>query len=256
VFCRACGKRRSRYDIRVMPNESQSACALRALMNTWTASGNPGPEWKSQSVGGLRLEAGDGVGAVCRPAPGARPTMVSTSSGPRFLPQAYGCFGLNRHKFCSRRFESHTEPCPTRTESPPAPNHCLITWFEAGSISDSGIWNTVAHTCPSPNAISPPLPGTPTVMLAISLALLASTRETVPSPWFSVHTEPTPTVRKRGCGPTSMVSLILGLPVCGKARFAFKGLANHPPGGKPALPKVLSHRLGIFGSYIDNSTWL
>src|SRR5215471_7184338 len=25
------------------------------------------------------------------------------------------------HTFCSRRFESHRDPCPTRTESPPGP---------------------------------------------------------------------------------------------------------------------------------------
>src|SRR6202166_5408697 len=86
--------------------------------------------------------------------------------------------------------------------SPPAPVHCCTTVLVAGSILEIGIWNTVAQTKPSPNAISPPVPGIPTGIAATNLLVFVSTREIVLSPWLSVHTQPAPTVRKRGCGPT------------------------------------------------------
>src|ERR1700743_322487 len=50
-------------------------------------------------------------------------------------------------------------------------------------------------------------------MVATTRLVLGSTRETVPSPWFRVQTEPRPTARKRGFGPTLMVvvtRLVLG----------------------------------------------
>src|SRR5512140_1172389 len=44
-------------------------------------------------------------------------------------------------------------------------------------------------------------------MFATTARDFISTRETVPSPWLSVQMEPAPAVRKRGPGPTAMVSV-------------------------------------------------
>jgi hypothetical protein len=41
--------------------------------------------------------------------------------------------GSMRHTFPARRFESHTEPRPTRIASPPGPKNCCATWLVAGS---------------------------------------------------------------------------------------------------------------------------
>src|SRR5215467_12152930 len=81
-----------------------------------------------------------------------------------------------------------------------------------------GIWKTVAHTDPSPNVISPPVPEIPARIVAINLPERASTREIVPSPWFNVQTESAPTVRKRGCGPTG-IELTTSLD-CGSTRVS------------------------------------
>src|SRR3954454_14199124 len=43
-------------------------------------------------------------------------------------------------------------------------------------------------------------------MLARTLLVFGSTRVTVPSPWFSVQTPPSPNVRNRGALPTEIVS--------------------------------------------------
>src|ERR1700694_3629714 len=50
--------------------------------------------------------------------------------------------------------------------------------------------------------MSPPTPGMPTGIVAVTFLVLVSTRLTVPSPWFRVQTEPSPEVRNRGFGPT------------------------------------------------------
>src|SRR5579859_3028098 len=49
----------------------------------------------------------------------------------------------------------------------------------------------------------------PHATVATTLPVFISTREIVPSPWFSVQTDPSPTVRKRGVGPTAMVETTL-----------------------------------------------
>src|SRR5215467_15056593 len=59
--------------------------------------------------------------------------------------------------------------------------------------------------------MSPPAPGIPTWIVAINFLLFSSTRLTVPSPWFSVQTEPPPAARKRGFGPTCIDSNTLPL---------------------------------------------
>lgn len=64
--------------------------------------------------------------------------------------------------------------------------------------------NDVTHTEPSPTEISPPSPGMPHWIVATTLLLLASMRETLPSPWLIVQTDPSPVVRNRGFGPTSI----------------------------------------------------
>src|SRR5438270_10996344 len=49
--------------------------------------------------------------------------------GYRYMP-----FRSKRETFCSRRFDTHTEPKPTRMESPPAPAHWLATALVSGSM--------------------------------------------------------------------------------------------------------------------------
>ena len=51
-----------------------------------------------------------------------------------------------------------------------------------GSMRDSGYSNAVTHTDPSPTAMSPPGPGTPTSIVATTLLVAGSMRETIPSP--------------------------------------------------------------------------
>ena len=80
--------------------------------------------------------------------------------------------------------------------------------FVLGSMRDIGNSKDVTHTEPSPAAISPPAPGTPTSMVATTSFVFGSIRETLPSPWLRVHTPPSPTARNRGAGPTGMVATI------------------------------------------------
>src|SRR3954469_526814 len=114
--------------------------------------------------------------------------------------------GSMRQTFPASRFESHTEPRPTRTASPPLPVNCWTTVLVDGSIRDSGYSKDVTHTEPSPTAISPPGPGTPTSIVAATLLVLGSMRETLPSPWFSTQIAAGPAAIKRGDLPTVMVS--------------------------------------------------
>src|ERR1043166_507928 len=64
-------------------------------------------------------------------------------------------------------------------------------------------------------------------MCVISFAVRASTRDTVPSPWFRVQTDPAPVVRNRGCGPTSRVAVTWF--VLGSTRVSrfFSGVGTH-----------------------------
>ena len=88
--------------------------------------------------------------------------------------------GSNRHTVPARIFESHTEPRPTRIASPPSPANCCTTFPNAGSIREIGNSNDVTHTEPSPKAISPPGPGTPTSMVSTTLFVFGSTFDTSP----------------------------------------------------------------------------
>jgi len=54
--------------------------------------------------------------------------------------------------------------------------------------------------------MSPPGPGMPRLIVAITFLLLALTRVSDPSPWFKVQIEPPPAVRNRGFGPTGIES--------------------------------------------------
>ena len=67
--------------------------------------------------------------------------------------------GSRRQTLPASRFESHTDPRPTRTASPPLPANCCTTALVDGSMRESGNSNAVTHTEPSPTAISPPPPG-------------------------------------------------------------------------------------------------
>src|SRR4051794_5262398 len=73
-------------------------------------------------------------------------------------------------------------------------------------MRDNGKPNEVTQTDPSPAAISPPRPGTPTSIVATTVFVFGSMRDTVPSPWFSVQTAPSPAAMKRGTFPTGIVS--------------------------------------------------
>ena len=88
--------------------------------------------------------------------------------------------GSNRHTVPARIFESHTEPSPTRIASPPSPANCCTTFSKPGSIREIGNSKDVTHTEPSPKAISPPEPGTPTSMVATTLFVFGSTFDTSP----------------------------------------------------------------------------
>src|SRR5882762_11858557 len=101
-------------------------------------------------------------------------------------------------------FDSHTDLSPTRTASPPLPVNCCTTVLVDGSIRESGNSNAVTHTDPSPTAMSPPGPGTPTSIVATTLFVFGSIRETLPSPWFSDQTAPAPVAMKRGALPTGI----------------------------------------------------
>src|SRR5689334_1863517 len=83
-------------------------------------------------------------------------------------------------------------------------------------MRDSGNSNDVTHTDPSPAAISPPGPGTPTSIVATTLFVFGSMRETLPSPWFSTQTASRPAAMKRGDLPTVIVSATRF--VCGSTR--------------------------------------
>ena len=64
------------------------------------------------------------------------------------------------------------------------------------------------HTEPFPVVMSPPFPGTPTAIVAVTRFVAGSTRETLPSPWFNTQMLPKPAARKRGEGPTLIVATI------------------------------------------------
>src|ERR1035441_7238496 len=89
--------------------------------------------------------------------------------------------GSIRHTVPASKFDSHTEPRPTRSASPPLPTNCCTTLLVAGSIREIGNPNDVTQTDPSPAAMSPPSPGTPTSMVATTLLVLASILVTDPS---------------------------------------------------------------------------
>ena len=60
------------------------------------------------------------------------------------------------------------------------------------------------QTAPSPAEMSPPPPGTPTLIVATTFLVKGSILLTVPLPWFSVHTKPSPTAMKRGAVSTGI----------------------------------------------------
>src|SRR5262247_3337665 len=88
-------------------------------------------------------------------------------------------FGSIRQTVPASRFESHTDPRPTRIASPPLPTNCWTTLLVAGSIREMGYSNDVTHTDPSPTAMSPPPPGTPTSFVAATLLVFGSIRDTL-----------------------------------------------------------------------------
>src|SRR5262249_57747474 len=75
-----------------------------------------------------------------------------------------------------------------------------------GSIAVNSTLLARTQTAPSPAAISPPGPGTPTSMVATTWFLFGSILETVPSDWFSTQTPAAPAARNRGWQPTAIVA--------------------------------------------------
>src|SRR5262245_62406622 len=122
---------------------------------------------------------------------------------------------------------SQIQPSPARIESPPSPKNCCATLLVDGSIRVIGYSKVVTQTEPSPAEISPPPPGTPASIVATTLLVFVSTREIEPSPWFSVQTDPSPTVRKRGFGPTAIDSSITLVCALTRVRTFLSELVTH-----------------------------
>src|SRR3954468_5725136 len=144
-----------------------------------------------------------------------------------------------RQPLPASRFDSQTEPSPTRTASPPLPVNCCTTVLVAGSMRDSGYSNAVTHTEPSPTAMSPPPPGTPTSIAAAPLLVAGSIRDTLPSPWFSVHTAPPPAAMNRGVLPTAIVSttrLVCGSTLVTVPRSVLVTQSASSPNARPYDP--------------------
>src|SRR5262249_3746164 len=95
--------------------------------------------------------------------------------------------------------ETQTLPSPALTAPLPweGPNR-FTTSLVFGSMADRRTLVARTQTAPSPAAMSPPSPGTPILMVATTLLVFGSIRETEPSVWFRTHTAPSPTARKRG----------------------------------------------------------
>src|SRR4029453_13268613 len=144
--------------------------------------------------------------------------------------------GSTRQTLPARRFDSQIDPRPTRTASPPSPKNCCTTVFVDGSMRESGYSNAVTHTDPSPTAMSPPGPGTPTSMVATTLFVFGSIRETLPSPWLSVHTAPPPAAMNRGDLPTGIVSTTRLVRGSTRATLLCSVLVTHTASSPKASP--------------------
>src|SRR5713226_7458821 len=83
----------------------------------------------------------------------------------------------------------------------------------------TGFPSIVTQMNPPPKQISPPLPGTCTGITATTLLLAGSIRETLPSDWLSTHSEPAPSVEKRG--PSATVIIAVVFLVAGSSRYTF-----------------------------------
>src|SRR5579859_5909361 len=100
---------------------------------------------------------------------------------------------------------------PKRRESPPFPAHWRKARLDFVSMAVRGTSIIETQTMPPAQSMSPPGPGRPRGMFAMTFLVAASTRVTEPSPWFNVHTEPAPAVRKRGPGPTGIETITFPL---------------------------------------------
>ena len=112
-----------------------------------------------------------GPGAcVCGKAPTCSPLQRALSRG------------FKHHTVLTSCAETHTLPSPALTAPLPCagPNR-LITLFVFGSITDKRTLVARTQTAPSPAAMSPPGPGTPTSMVATTSFVFGSILETVPS---------------------------------------------------------------------------
>src|SRR5262249_23162136 len=92
--------------------------------------------------------------------------------------------------------ETHNLPSPTRIAPLPraGPNR-FTTRLVFKSMTMSRSLSPRTQTAPSPAAMSPPKPCTPVSIVATTLFVSGSIRETVPSAWFRTHTAPSPDLR-------------------------------------------------------------
>jgi transcriptional regulator with XRE-family HTH domain len=98
--------------------------------------------------------------------------------------QRSACYKGNgtRQTSCRKKLHIQADPCPILRASPPVPTNCTMTSFVSASICVRGTSIAVTQTDPSPTAMSPPCPGTPTSTVATTRFVVGSMRETVPSP--------------------------------------------------------------------------
>src|SRR5438093_239145 len=95
-------------------------------------------------------------------------------------------------------------------------------------MRESGYSNAVTHTDPSPTAMSPPPPGTPTSIVAATLFVFGSMRDTVPSPQFGTQTLPNATARpEQGRLPVAMGVPIVFVFGSSFARLSFGAFDTH-----------------------------
>src|SRR3954468_21399115 len=106
-------------------------------------------------------------------------------------------------------------------------------------MRESGYSNAVTQTDPSPTAMSPPPPGTPTSIVATTVLVAGSIRDTLPSPWFSVPTPPLPAAMNRGALPTAIVSttrLVCGSTLVTVLRSVLVTQSASSPNARPYDP--------------------
>src|SRR5258705_398757 len=117
-----------------------------------------------------------------------------------------------RQMFAASRFDSQTNPRPTRTASPPLPWNCCTTVLVDGSKRASVPFaSVISHTLPAPVAMDPSVLPMVVLIVAVTVPVCKSTRlidgGVVASPQFGTHRLPKPAARpEQGRLPTATVA--------------------------------------------------